>query len=380
MSTETEVPPEVPVETPDVPLIEDLVRAELADTMDRHSDRVMQRLANNCLALKVTVTGAMQECKIDGVQVTVEGKEIEPSTLGRTTGVALPKEVKQILSRVASQVRQVPGRLGTKFPGGAYLIPIRAAGDRRPAEQVLSEIGRLREEYKQAARECRPAWEAHMEKLKTENEPVWKRVHKVMPDGEHFIQAHQINTMMYPLGKGLPTTFWGQAQNLLTQFGVPQPDALIDELKKLVHEPDRLGDAVDTANWVRDTREASDRLMREAVSSMIGEPLRELAETIANIEGQMLRSTHIRQGTIDRIRAAWDKLTAFQFMLPPELMARMEVTGRRLAHLTAADVNANVRAGTGELVNFFREVRLDLSSPETVGSVVGRAVRSIDLD
>lgn len=370
--TETAVP---------VAPIEDVVAAELSRVTSSGSDRVMGRLASHCVALKVTVRGVMHECKIaDSATVSVDGQELDKDTIARVTGLAMPAKVRTRITRAADAVRATPARFGTRFPGGAYLIPLRA-GDRRPAETAMETLAGLRASYLQTAVECRADWEAHMEELKQKNPSVHKRAVRAVPDGAAFVNAHQVETMLFPIGRGLPTGFWSQARNYLGEHLDDGPlEVCMRQLRHLASAPDRLAGEAEASAWARETREATDRLVQEAVSGMITEPLNEFVASMRHVEQSIRDSRNIQRSTLDRLRESWEKLTSFEFMLPAETMQRLTETGRRLAHMTPQSVNAESRGGGTELADYFRSVREGVTSTGSVSGMVTETFRHLDLD
>ena len=113
---------------------------------------------------------------------------------------------------------------------------------------------------------------------------------------------------------------------------------------------------------------------------MVDEPVEELRAALAHLEGALAAGRDIRQGSLDALRAAWDKLTAFGFMLPADFGPRTNTIGDRLAALSVGQVNMENRAGGNELRDFFREVREQVTNPDAVGRITGQAMRGLDLD
>lgn len=359
--------------------IEEVVRETLAGSMTAGYDRVMSRLADHCLALKVTVHGAAQECKIDNATVSVGGEELADDTVARSTGLAMPKGVRTRLGRVADQLRAVPGRFGTRFPGGAYLIPLRA-GTRRPAETVLVEIARLRQVYTETAESCRDEWLAYMADLQTKNSSVYARVRRACPTGEAFVAAHQVKTLTFPLGRSLSPAFWDRARDLLAEH-LTDSDALNSVMRRLTDLsvlPDPRDSDAD-ARWAREQSEAAGRMVSETVTAMVADPLREFAEALDHIDQAVSTGRVIREGSLDNLRAAWEKLTAFEFMLPSETALRLRSVGDQLQAMTARDVNQDVREG-GDLTTFFRQVREEVAAPAAAGEAAQSAARWLMCD
>lgn len=373
MSTTAEAPP-----TPAVP-IEQVVRESLAGVADQNYDRVMSRLADHCLALKVTVRGATHERKIEGAEVSVGGTTVDADTVGRSTGLAMPKQVYTRLNRVADQIRAVPAKYGTRFPGGAHLIPIRA-GDRRPAEIVLAEIARLRDEYAATALACQDDWADYVDGLRTKNPSVYASVRRTFPTRQAFVAAHRVETMTFPLGRSLSPAFWERARSALAEHLDGRAlDDTVRRLRDLSALPDPRDPQAD-ARWAREQADAAQRLVTETVTNMVAEPVEELRAALAHLEGALAAGRDIRQGSLDALRSAWDKLTAFGFMLPADFGPRTNTIGDRLAALSVGQVNMENRAGGNELRDFFREVREQVTNPDAVGRITGQAMRGLDLD
>lgn len=373
MSTTAEAP------APAGATIEQMVRDSLAGAADANYDRVMSRLADHCLALKVTVRGATHERKIEGAEVSVGGVAVDEETIGRSTGLAMPARVRTKLHRVADQIRQVPARYGTRFPGGAHLIPIRA-GDRRPAEIVLREIARLRDEYAAVAAACREEWEEYVLGLRTKNPSVYASINKTFPNGQAFVAAHRVETMTFPLGRSLSPAFWDRARSALAEH---LDDRALDDTVRRLRDLSALPDPRDPqadARWVREQADAAQRLVTETVTNMVAEPVEELRACLAHLEAALASGRDIRQGSLDALHSAWDKLTAFGFMLPADFGPRTHTIGDRLAALSVNQVNTEHRAGGTELRDFFRQVREQVTSPEAVGRITGRAMRGLELD
>lgn len=375
MSTTETAPPPAATEAS----VEQSVREALAGTSNANFDRVMSRLADHCLALKVTVRGATHECKIDGAEVSVAGEKMDEETIGRSTGLAMPARVRTRLHRVADQLRQVPARYGTRFPGGAHLIPLKA-GSRRPAEIVLAEIDRLRTEYLAVAEACKQEWVDYVAELRVKNPSVWARVNRAFPSGEAFVAAHKVETMSFPLGRSLGPAYWDRARAALAEHldGTALDDT-VRRLQDLSTLPDPRDSRADE-RWAREQADAAERMVTETVTNMVAEPITELRAALAHLESALAAGRNVQTGSLNALRAAWDKLTAFGFMLPAEFGPRANTIGDRLAALNVRDVNAETRSGSDELLNFFRQVREEVSNPDAVGRMAGQAIRGLELD
>lgn len=379
MSTTMEPPPAAATEVATEVSVEQSVREALAGATNANYDRVMARLADHCLALKVTVRGATHERKIEGAEVSVGGEKVDSDTVGRSTGLAMPPKVRTRLHRVADQIRCVPARYGTRFPGGAHLIPLRA-GDRRPAEIVLSEIARLRDEYAATAAACRAEWEEYVEALRTKNLSVYTSIRRTFPTGEAFVAAHKVETLTFPLGRSLSPAFWERARGALGEHldGAALADT-VRRLQELSVLPDPRDPQAD-ARWAREQADAAARMVTETVTNMVAEPVEELRSALAHLENALASGRNIRQGSLDALRSAWDKLTAFGFMLPADFGPRTATIGDRLAALTTGDVNHEGRSGSRELRDFFRDVREQVTGAGSIDRMAGQAMRGLALD
>lgn len=385
MSTATATEIEAPeVATPELD-VSDLSRVDGA--------RVLRAIARNCVAVKVSCHGIGYERKINGADVSVEGERVPDNVLSGATCRLVPPEVHKAVNSIANQARKLPGRFGTSFPGGAYLVPVHGAGGRNPAAELFGAVRACRQEYQDRAAEFRPRWEEHVAHMRN-NEPHWyEKLRRWLVDGDTFVARHTIDMMLMPLGAGLPVDFNSRARSALRELisdpSVPQAD--FDALNRLL--PQILEVVARTASapaallgedasqaWVREANVATSRAVAEAVQTMIQQPLTEFAEALANMEGIIDRGSNVRDGTIDKVRRAYNKLTGFSFLATPELQRRLQEFSGRLENLSPQRVNGSSNADRARnLSSFFREVREELVAEDTHAAAYGQFMRGLDL-
>lgn len=387
MSTESVVESVVPVvnsQTPTV-TVPDLDVSELSNS---RADVMLRSIAKNCVAVKVTVSAIGNERLVHGAQVSVGEHEIAPELLAGARFKIVPPGIRNSLNRIGQKARMVPYAYGTPFVGGAYLIPIaRDRSGNSPAQKAFTTLSDVRREYREKAIELRPLWEAHVQKLQTDFPFEYEEIKQHLPNGEQFVNAHTISSIRFPLGAGLPANFEERLnEEFIKAFrGTPNEQTLNDHKEVILRAVNAaatdLGTVMSeaaTETWMLEAQQQTSAAIANAVKAMVQEPLKEFAETLANVEGILARGNNLRRSTIDSVRASFEKLQGFSFMAPTELKNRLRAIGATIGSVEAKDINSSETASR-ELAGHFKNIREELTSEDTHSAVFGQFMRGLDL-
>ena len=363
--------------------------SELARTS---SDVLLNQISRNCVAVKLSVSAMGYERTIRGASVTVGEQTVPDELLAGAKFKLMPTNIKNPLMRIAGVARGIPASYGTPFVGGAYLVPLGRQKDGRCAAQVVFDrIGQLREDYRLKAEELKPAWEAHVNNVRETWPETYEKLKNCLVGGDAFVSAHNITTILFPLGAGLPANFDEKLSEGL--WDLIHSRTLSDEEKELlVRLKDHVREVVDraaynvgslldsdrSAAWVTEAQQATSAAVAEAVKAMVQEPMTEFASAMANVEGILSRGSPLRAATIDNLKRAYEKLQGFSFMAPEDLQRRLAAVGSVIDSVDFREVNSS-EAASRALANHFAEVREEVTSEETHVAVYGRFRRSITL-
>jgi hypothetical protein len=363
--------------------------SELARTS---SDVLLNEISRNCVAVKLSVSAMGYERTIRNASVTVDEQAVPDELLAGAKFKLMPASIKNPLMRIAGIARGIPASYGTPFVGGAYLVPLSRQKDGRcTAQVVFDRIGQLREDYRLKAEELRPAWEAHVSNVRTSWPEAYEKLERCLVSGEDFVRAHNISTILFPLGAGLPADF---DDKLSAGFRDLMNSSTLSDAEKevLVRLKDHVREVVDraaynvgsvldsdrSAAWVNEAQQATSAAVAEAVRAMVQEPMTEFANAMANVEGILSRGGALRASTMDNLKRAYQKLQGFSFMAPDDLQRRLTAVGSVIESLDFKEVNSSESASRA-LANHFAEVREQVTSEETHVAVYGRFRRSISL-
>ena len=388
MSTETETLPVEPAAlAPEAPRVE-IPELDVSELSSASSDVMLRSLAKNCVALKVSVSAIGYERLVQNAQVSVGEHEIAPEFLAGARFKVVPNNIKNPLGRIAGHARQVPYSYGTPFIGGAYLIPI--ARDRHgnsPARKAFGRLAEIRGEYRDKAIELRPLWETHVAKIQAEYPFEYEALRQHLPNGESFVAAHTISSIRFPLGAGLPANFQEKLEEgfVKTFRGAPDESLLRShkaDLLRIVNEaaadPGTALSEGASETWLAEAQEQTSAAVASAIKAMIQEPLKEFAESLANIEGILARGSNLKSSTLNNLRASFEKLSGFSFMAPNDLKQRLRSAATIIGAVDMKDINSSESASR-ELAEHFKTIREGMNSEETHAAVFGQFMRGLDL-
>lgn len=341
--------------------------------------RVLKAIARHCVAMRVSVHGMGKERQIDA-RVSLDGEEVSGEICNARARM-IPKAISSKLDAIAGRARRLPLTRGVSFPGGSYLVPIGTDVSNGPASQVFQLIKDIRVEYREAALELKPLWEAHVEKLKSEK--VYAQLEKYLVDGDSFVNKHSIDLQLMPLG-GAPADMHERICAKLAALGIPadRAEAVSLEICDMVDSAAVAGVGTEdhTVTWLKEVQEMTSKAAAAAVANMIAEPVSEFVESIAGLERSLASNRGVRNDSLDRARRAFDKLQSFDFIMPADVRRRAANLGTRLRTVQANEVNgwqaADVAASLAEAI---RSVREELTSSEAQSMFMSEFQRTIDL-
>lgn len=356
------------------------------------SDVMLRAIARNCVALKVTVGAMSQERKVQNASVRIGEHEIPDELLSGARFKLVPAAIRNPLARVGGRARMVPYNYGTPFVGGAYLIPVGiSASGKSQAQAAFEELSVIKREYRETAESLKTAWEEHVRKISEDFPFEYSSMQRWFVSGDAFVNLHYISTMQFPLGAGLPMDFNQRLesgmQKLLSNELLSAADKeaiarfkphLIDIAEKASQDVGSLVSEETAATWVVEAQQATSKAVAEAVRDMIQEPVREFAESLANVEGMLKRGSDLRSSTISNLKSAFDKLQGFSFMAPQDLKNRLAAVGRIINGVDHKEINSS-EASSRELAKHFSDIREELSSSEAHAAMYGQFMMSLDI-
>lgn len=365
---------------------------DVSELNNTSSDIMLRAISRNCVALKVIVGAISAERKVPGARVSIGEHEVPDELLSGARFKLVPPNIKNPLARVMQRARSVPYNYGTPFVGGAYLIPVGSvAGGKSQAQIAFEQLQQLKSDYRTLAENLKTEWEAHVQKVASDFPLEYESMKKWFVDGDQFVRLHYISTMQFPLGAGLPVDFNDRLdKGLLRLFNnelLSEEDKavisrlkpnLIDIIETAAHDVGSLVSDDAAASWVVEAQQATSKAVAEAVKSMIQEPVKEFAETLANFEGMLARGSNVKTNTIENLKTAFNKLQGFSFMCPDELKTRLASVGSIISGVDYKEINSS-ESSSRELARHFSEIREQLSSSEAHVAMYGKFMRNLDI-
>jgi hypothetical protein len=365
---------------------------DISELNNTSSDVMLRAISRNCVALKVIVGAISAERKVPGAKVSIGEHEVADELLSGARFKLVPSNIKNQLARVMNRARDVPYNYGTPFVGGAYLIPVGTTpGGKSQAQLAFEQLSQLKVDYRTLAENLKGDWEAHVQKVASDFPMEYDSMKKWFVSGDAFVRLHYISTMQFPLGAGLPVDFNDRLDTgllrLLNNELLSAEDRavitrlkpnLIDVIETAAHDVGSLLNEDTAATWVVEAQQATSKAVAEAVKTMIQEPVKEFAETLANFEGMLARGSNVRTGTVENLKTAFNKLKGFSFMVPDDLKTRLASVGSIINGVDYKEINSS-ESSSRELAKHFSEIREQLSSSEAHMAMYGKFMRNLDI-
>lgn len=365
-------------------------------------DRVLGEVRRNCFIIYVTVRAWRGRYLLRGGSVTVDGTVVDSDLVTNGQWKVVPPEWHRQLQPFESQARAAVYKVGTPFKDGVYIVPKSRAAD------MVARLKQVRAGLKAKVEQFAAEWPALVEKLQTKvtdslGAEQWLALSSHLPSAAKLSSLYDIEIGLWPVGgaggEGLSVEAFEDLQraaNMLDAVDglvtdMNSRDDRSDDDRGLLREfaaavrrtwnraqgaPARLTEDQAEA-WVADAQQVTNRMVAQAVQTMVDEPVREFVEQVNNLTNLAAGRT-VRTATLDAIRRAYDKLRGFSFMLPEELVARLTEVDLQLGMATPQSVNGQSVAA-GQLTAALRTIGDELASDAGRVASFKQMTRHLDL-
>ncbi len=360
--------------------------------MSEEKNVTMRSLEKHCHILSVTVRRWRGHFQAKDAVVTVAGDEVDKALLSKPQWRLFEKWNKE-LGPYESQIRKTVYERSVTFRDGVYIVP------KTKAQELVLEVNALRDQYMAKVGEMVEKWDDFVLELSRGfSAEVWKVLSAKIPSKAKLPELYGVDISLWSSGDNeaalacleeLP-----KARAALAGLDRLRLDRKVDSrdrdaVNRLLSAVDAMVRAADSesgklvsegvGDWLSEVKATTSRVLEGAVNSMLEVPVQEFAEALANME-EVASNGRCRAATIDAVRRSYEKLKSFSFMVPAEILAKMERVGSRLESVNASLVNQN-QTSASRLVDSLREIRGDLAREvEESRQSSGRAKRALFLD
>lgn len=279
----------------------------------------------NCFLVYVRVSRWPGQYVIKDAEVKVGYNQVDKKQTTAPRWKFVPEEWSNRFQQIESQVRACVAAVSTNLQSSIYLVP------RKAAQSLAESVDRLRQTYMEAVNEFVAEWPSIKDGIRHKicaqfGYEVWNSVDKQLPEDDRIAEKFGVELGLWPMGM-TGESFLGEE---------------------------------DLAEWMHKAQDTTTRMLNQAIDSMLTDPLREFVEAVQNLEGIREREGVCRNGTLQAIQRAYEKLKAFEFMLPSSMLERLQEASRKLNLTEARDINRG-SAASSALVGELRSISQDLA-------------------
>lgn len=361
------------------------------------ADKIVGEVRKNCFLLYVTVRAWRGQFLVRNAEVKVDGRTVDPKMTTGSRWKLIPEKWHKAIQPFESRARAAVTRVGVPFKDGVYVVP------KTRAKALVEEIKSIRLQLKSKVEEFEVEWPAIVrvlqDKITADLGPdQWLAVAKVLPDARKLSKLYDIEVGLWPTGGGgLPVECLAELDALsdrishlsmlsdrcheqMTGDDANLLDDVVSHIRRMRETVDRSSGKLIEENaeaWMGEAREATNRMVAQAVRAMIEEPVREFTEAVDSLAATAERRT-ARNESLEVVRRAFQKLQGFQFLMPEEIIDRLKRVELSVGTVDARDMNGGSVAGAS-VARELRAIRDDLNAESAVDDAFGRFARSIEL-
>ena len=369
------------------------------------SGRLLEEVGKNCFLVSVTVRKWDGKYMIQGARIAIGShSSIDESITSAPRWKLLPDEWHKRIQPFVSRARSVVSRVGVPLKDGVHIVP------HARAQEMVEALKEIRENYLHMAEELTEAWPDITDRLRAKvvqeaGAAAWADLVEMLPPTEKLAKLFDIEVSLWPVGgqatgTGVPAALLKELETLpeiandlhdlarvyegeTTEDGprIARMRTAADAIDRVIQASRRKIRKVTQDNleaWMQEASEVTNRLVAQAVESMLTAPIQEFSEAVKNLEELRAREGTCRAGTIEMIRRAHQKLMGFQFMVPQDLIERLNQVEGGLGSVTVRDVNTGSSVASN-LTAVLRSISDELSSEQTMSRGLNQFSRHLDL-
>jgi hypothetical protein len=312
----------------------------------------------------------------------------------------MPEEWHKKIQPFVSRARTIVSRSSVPLKDGVHIVPHKRARD------MMSAINNVRQEYRETIAELASHWPEIVDALRVRvvreaGQTSWDDLSPMIPDEDKLVSLFDIETSFWPVGgagsTGVPLEVLNEIDRLRDKMPSLRDSVLLlrdsrdptattvrsvaESVEALILAANQAMRKITQENldsWIEEAQEVTNRLVAQAVESMVDEPVKEFAEAVKNLEQLQEREGRCRTGTIEMIQRAYSKLMDFQFMIPRELIVKLKQVEAGLGGLTPRDVNTQ-SSTAARLSGALRSVSEELKSGKTRSEGLQQFARAINV-
>lgn len=272
------------------------------------TDDLVSLLQQHCMVVSLNVSWPKLANQIDNSEVVVRVNEedipVDKSDRTAPQWVLLPAEWKKKFQKLESKSRTALSSVSIDMTGvGLHIVP---AGR---AEQLFRQLTELRDELYREADAFAEVYPGILSELRIKHGPdLFKRIERKLPSPEEVRRKFRIRWAVVTLG-------------------------------------DTEHDSITDSDMLREAKQQMRSLVAETVEEMARQPRQEIAEAIDHLTNQIREQKMIRQGTLNGVRKAFDRLRAFDFLADSELLREVDAAEQMLNAYQPSDLNSNNALG-----------------------------------
>lgn len=308
-----------------------------------------KELNKNILFVCITVHCWRGLYKISEADIKIGKVELDKEKITDPRWKLMPKYWHDRFTKIEHKIRSTVDKLSLPFPiRGIDIVP------RSYALKMFQDIDKIcKTEFYPAADEFAAAWPGIVNDLKLSMAPdIFNLVRHHLPDNASTIrQRFHVVKHVIPM-TGDMTGFGKVTDEEANEFAV--------EINKY------------TQQFISDTTDLIVKNLHD-----------ELNNAVDNLVARIDEKGIVKEGTVDMVRRAFDKLKAFDFAASPDILKKMNNIERTINETSVSELNLDNRHGSGlistNLIKALRSIQKQYNDDVNIVSKFGRKARAISI-
>lgn len=345
------------------------------------AEELLGRIQQHVWLVSLTIGWPKLRHQIGEAEVVLDKEKLAEEFRTAPQWRLIPEEWEQKLGNVESRARRTLASASVQFAAkGSSLLPI------SKAEEVFQNLRTLRTEFYQVRDEFCLAYSKILHDVRAKlGDELFAHASAKLPSNDQIRGKFRMDWAIIPLAgaSGPPEEAWEKVSDCITvleEDHKDNPDAVVAELREAFN-------ALRGTQWsqfdndqllldvVREAKQNMAKMVSESIEAMVHEPRQEVAAAVQNMLDAIKEERTIRQGTLDQITRAFDKLKGFSFVADNDLMQQIKTMETRLQSLSPKDLNNSRDTGL-QLAGALRPL-LSAVTDEVRAAKAGNSLRRV---
>jgi hypothetical protein len=349
------------------------------------TEELLGKIQEHVWLVSLTVGWPKMSHQIADAEVTIKTEhgttEVDEAFRTSPQWQLIPEEWKEKLSNLEGRARRVLGRASVQFAAkGSCLLPIHRA------PEVFQQLRELRTDFYSIRDQFVAAYGEIMRDIRAKlGDEQFARAAAKLPTQQFVSGKFRMTWAIIPLAgnSGPKEDYWEELKERVDRVSAYTTVHGQDAIAELHEHIDRRH----TAQWspfdddqalldtVREAKESMAKMVEESIEAMVNEPRQEVAAAVQHMIDMIKDEKTVRQGTLDQISRAFDRLKSFSFIADDQLVQQIRQMEKRIDDLTPQAINSNRDVGL-QLAGALRPI-LQAATDEARAAKAGQRFRHI---